>query len=460
MGRRGPKQRGEVVTYKRANGLVTYSLRVPFAGQRVRVRLGDDTEGWTRARAAIELKNVMARIEAGIWEPPMDEPPPEPTTFLDFASRWLSRREHELRPNTLADYRWRLTRHLLPFFAERDVAGINAITIDRYKELKLRERHEIVTARDAGVTLRDNNGRKLRPLGNESINKTLALLGAILDDAVRKDLLATNPVRDRGTRLKAPRQRGVILEPDELLDLIQAGAEIDRRQTLRGLQVAQQVVRLRDVEHLSWKEIAVATGLPVSTASHHYRQGHAAAGLTSPRRAVLATLAWAGVRAAELCALDWSHIDFNYRRIYVVDAKTPTGIRDVDMSPKLVAELENYRSILGDPASSTPAFPTGSGARRTKDNLAARVLRPAVRRANARRAARDLPPLPDSVTPHTLRRTYISLLLEAGAPMPYVMQQVGHADASTTLEIYARVSATRDRQGMGQAFDDLLDGGG
>ena len=28
------------------------------------------------------------------------------------------------------------------------------------------------------------------------------------------------------------------------------------------------------------------------------------------------------------------------------------------------------------------------------------------------------------VTPHALRRTYISLMLEAGAPLPYVMDQV------------------------------------
>jgi integrase len=34
-----------------------------------------------------------------------------------------------------------------------------------------------------------------------------------------------------------------------------------------------------------------------------------------------------------------------------------------------------------------------------------------------------------------LRRTYISLLIEAGAPLPYVMRQVGHEDSRTTLEV-------------------------
>jgi hypothetical protein len=35
--------------------------------------------------------------------------------------------------------------------------------------------------------------------------------------------------------------------------------------------------------------------------------------------------------------------------------------------------------------------------------------------------------------------TYISLMLESGAPLPYVMDEVGHADSKTTLEIYAQV---------------------
>jgi integrase len=36
-------------------------------------------------------------------------------------------------------------------------------------------------------------------------------------------------------------------------------------------------------------------------------------------------------------------------------------------------------------------------------------------------------------TPHTLRRTYISLLLAAGCDPAYVQHQVGHTDPSLTL---------------------------
>jgi hypothetical protein len=47
------------------------------------------------------------------------------------------------------------------------------------------------------------------------------------------------------------------------------------------------------------------------------------------------------------------------------------------------------------------------------------------------------------------------LMLEAGAPVPYVQGQVGHEDPATTLQIYAQVLKRRDRRRHGEAFDAL-----
>jgi integrase len=47
-------------------------------------------------------------------------------------------------------------------------------------------------------------------------------------------------------------------------------------------------------------------------------------------------------------------------------------------------------------------------------------------------------------------------MLEAGAPLPYVMDQVGHADSKTTLEIYAQVQKRVSRKNVHAAFDELL----
>ena len=84
-----------------------------------------------------------------------------------------------------------------------------------------------------------------------------------------------------------------------------------------------------------------------------------------------------------------------------------------------------------------------------------RVLRPALERAALRLRAAGAPALPEAITPHSLRRTYISLLLTAGADPQYVMQQVGHTDPALTLRIYAQVLKRRQRH-HGAAVDDLL----
>jgi len=72
-------------------------------------------------------------------------------------------------------------------------------------------------------------------------------------------------------------------------------------------------------------------------------------------------------------------------------------------------------------------------------NVRNRVLARSIERASETLVEHDRAPLPEGLTPHSLRRTYISLLLALGADVPYVMAQVGHADPKVTLAIYAQV---------------------
>ena len=109
---------GQVLTYKRKDGLTSWYLRVRAYGSRHRINLGTELDGWTQARARIELQNVLAKIQAGLWEPPapqataLDDP-----TFHQFASSWLARRRPSYKPRTYEHYRYLLTHHLLPAFA-------------------------------------------------------------------------------------------------------------------------------------------------------------------------------------------------------------------------------------------------------------------------------------------------------------------------------------------------------
>jgi integrase len=179
-------------------------------------------------------------------------------------------------------------------------------------------------------------------------------------------------------------------------------------------------------------------------------------GRASGRRAIIATLGCAGLRNTEVCELDLGDLDFAHGVIHVRDAKTEAGIRQVHMTPWLHDELLAYRATRPDAQLDEPAFPTRTGARRDLRNINRRVIAPAVRAANAPRVERREPPLPGAITAHTFRRTFITLMLGAGAPVPYVQGQVGHEDPTTTLEIYAQVLKRRDRRRHGEAFDALM----
>jgi len=66
------------------------------------------------------------------------------------------------------------------------------------------------------------------------------------------------------------------------------------------------------------------------------------------------------------------------------------------------------------------------------------ILRGAVKRANANLAERELPPLPEKIAPHSLRRRFASVLYAPGEPPPVVMAEMGHTGPNLALSVYAQ----------------------
>jgi integrase len=405
------RARGQIRMHERRDGQVTYSLRVRAYGQREILTLGTDTDGWTYRKAERTLDRVLAEIEVGVWRPPRSQAIGDTDqTFHVFASRWWAARKAELRPTTQADYEWRLSKHLLPFFADFRVSDITVALVDEYRNEKVVERERIRTLAEAGMPVRGKRGQPRVALSNESINKTLVLLANVLDAAVEYELLPTNPARGRRRRLKAARPTRRFLEADELGEVLAAASELDR------------------------------------AARSDRRIG---------RRPMIAVMAKSGLRVSEVCQLRWRSVDLHHKRLVVEQSKTDAGVRQVDLTLDLLDELLAWRAESTPQGVDSFVFATAGGRARDKDSVRERVLAPVIRRANEDRAKRGLQSLP-KVTPHALRRTYISLMLEAGAPLPYVMDQVGHLDSKTTLEIYAQVQKRVSRTKVHLAFDELL----
>ena len=68
----------------------------------------------------------------------------------------------------------------------------------------------------------------------------------------------------------------------------------------------------------------------------------------------------------------------------------------------------------------------------------------------------DNPPLAGaSISPHILRHSKAMHLYEAGVPLPYIRDILGHVDLSTT-EIYARASTEAKRKALEAAYQNIV----
>jgi integrase len=101
-------------------------------------------------------------------------------------------------------------------------------------------------------------------------------------------------------------------------------------------------------------------------------------------------------------------------------------------------------------------FPTKRGTPRSRQNLNRRVLAPAVARAAQARAARGDSVLPPAITPHTLRRTFVTLSAQAGRSASWVQAQIGHADMTTMQRYYLQASRSEIEPRIKRLVEYLL----
>ncbi len=458
---RGRPKTGGVETWARKNGDIGFGVRfIDQHGIRRYERCGLASEGWSHRRAEIELENFERLVAAGVYRPTPDAVPTEDRDpiFGAFARAFLAEHAVEVKPNTRDLDENLLEHHLAPFFEQIRLSQITWSAVDNYKKQRLMVMQRIRAARASGTVLRDWSNRPLR-LSERTINMSIGLLAMILDEAVRRpDIhLAANPARDKKLRVKVHKKNvRDWLEPDEVITLLEAAEQEDNPVKPETDRKAREVRRLRDEECLTIKQIAQQLNMSEGGVCWLYTRHRQR--IVSQRRAIIATLTASGTRNTELCVLCWQDLDFHRYKIRISAAKTNRGVREIDMTPWLREQLLTYKASLGDVRPDGPVFPTRDRSFRDKDNLNRRVIAPVGRAAATLRSKRGLAPLPTGLSAHVFRRTYITLMAEAGAPITYVQDQVGHESARLTLEIYARVSRSRDRAKWGRAFDELMAG--
>lgn len=362
---------------------VRFAIRFPAYGRKEYVKLGSKADGWTRARAQQELDNILADVRRGIWKPSRPEPvaaPRQKPTFHEFASEWFERAKVE--------------------GGRRGDGLTDAGARDLHWRLALHLLPWFAQQPLDAITVEDVDRYRLAKvrageLNATSINKTLTTLAAILESAVEYGHIPRNVAHGRRRRLPS---------------ITPARTSLDR------------------AEHVSALLDAAGT-LDADTARPQ-------------RRALLAALVFAGLRISEALSLRWRDVDLARGTIRVRASKTDAGLRTVNILPVLRDELTEYRARVDDGADAL-VFGTRTGARQNPSNVSKRMLTKAVTLANVK-LAQDGGELIPKLTPHSLRRTFASLLFAINEVPPYIMAQMGHTTANLTLAVYARQMDRRD----------------
>jgi integrase/recombinase XerD len=252
-------------------------------------------------------------------------------------------------------------------------------------------------------------GRDLRRLRRWCLAEGLADPAA-LDDATLRQFLM-----DSADQL-APRSRARLVSTVRTFGrflAVEGLADGDPTATLQGPRVARRLpdtLTVRQVERL----LAEAGG-------------GAPAGLRD--RAILEVLYGCGLRVSELCGMDLADLDRRDATLRVRGKGRKTRVLPVGQPAldALDAWLERGRPSLLKRGAQAAVFLNQRGGRLGRVSVWSLLKRCAAAAG-----------LAGKVSPHTLRHSYATHLLEGGCDLRIVQELLGHADISTT-EIYTHV---------------------
>ncbi len=302
----------------------------------------------------------------------------DPDIRLDqYAERFLRAAAPRLKPKSVENYRHNLMRHVVPTLGDRKLRHLRR---DQLRTL-------LGTKLEAG-------------LSRGTVAAIYTVLRAMLTWAVDEDrVLVTNPAARLGRTLKLG---------------------------------TSKVARAESIKAMTREQL---TAFLEAAGSHR---------LASVRRLRLLFLlmARAGLRVGEARGLQWPDVDVQARELRIERAFSDDRLdtpksghgRTVDMSRGLVDALrrlshERKTETLkrGWPDVPPWVFCTTEG-----EPLPNKVIARAF--ASALKAAG----LSAHFTPHCLRHTFASLLLQQGESPVYVQRQLGHASITLTVDTYGR----------------------
>jgi site-specific recombinase XerD len=206
-------------------------------------------------------------------------------------------------------------------------------------------------------------------------------------------------------------------------------------------RLPRRLPRVLEIEQVERLLAAVDAELATATAGDARPRGTAAATAIALRdRAIIETAYAAGLRISELAAAELASLDLRRGEVRVLGKgrKERIGLLGRPAVRALAAYLDEARPVLLALRTSPGPDPAVVFLNHRGDGIGVRGLRYRIDRLC--RAAG----LPRGVSPHTLRHSFATHLLDGGADLRVVQELLGHESLATT-QIYTHVSPARLR---------------
>jgi integrase len=394
---------------------------VNYAGRRKAKCIGANKAAAEQVKRVIEAKLALGDL-GFLQDVQADEE--KKTTFQQYANDWVETyAKLHCKESTVASHRQLLRLYLLPRFGSLPLEQITRESVrDFLAELASRrktERKKRSKRRGSSAAAADQTTRAKLPdpsaakLSRNTLRLALCTLRVILNHAVDDSVIGRNPAARLGkfTKTEKPKAQAQALTRTEVDAFLNAALEIC-------------------ADYYPLFLTAVRAGL---------------------RRGELVALRWGDIQCGESehDSNRFIFVQHNYVRRQFTTTKSKKA-RRVDLSRQLrqvLLQLRDERLVkayAGGRASVTEdlVFPSEAGTVLDPDNLVHYYFLPTLEKAGLRK-----------IRFHDLRHTFGSLLIQDGASLTYVKEQMGHSSIQVTVDVYGHLVPGADI-----AWVDRLDG--
>ncbi|WP_373231963.1 tyrosine-type recombinase/integrase [Cohnella sp.] len=369
---------------KRGPNSWRFTVELGFDGEGKRIRHRKTVSGFTKKEAEVEMAKFITEVKTGTYFEP------EKLTLMNFVEEWkVKYAQKHLETLTYRNYMFHIKNHILPYFGH--------LRLDQVKTL-----HVVSFLTDLTSPSARKDGQE-KTLSSSTIQYIYRVLRNIFNIAVEWRIINYNPVAD----VKKPKVT-------------------TKEVSVYNEEEVAAVFKALDSELLEWR--------------------------------LLITLALTmGMRRGELLALEWAQVDLQNAYLDVKQSfsltqkgnplikapKTKSSIRRISIPSSLIPDLIKLRekmiaerALLGDKwlgGDHSFVFSTTNG-KAVYYSYASQWWRNFTVRHSIR-----------YIRFHDLRHTSATLLINQGVHAKVISSRLGHANISTTMNIYGHVLQSADQ---------------